>query len=59
MNEFDFWNDYAKSMELSIEGNRLIAGEIAELARALWHRTVRTFDALMHNVGHHRHLPPI
>jgi hypothetical protein len=59
MNEFDFWTDYAESMELSIEGNRLIASEIADLVRVLWYRTVRALDALMHNMGHHRHLPPV
>jgi hypothetical protein len=59
MHESNFWANYAESMELSIEGNRLIAREIAELARRLWHRTVRSFDGLLHNVGQHRHLPPV
>jgi hypothetical protein len=59
MHESNFWANYAESMELSIEGNRLIAREIAELARRLWQRTVRSFDGLLHNGSQHRHLPPV
>lgn len=59
MNESNFWADYAEAMELSIEGNRLIAREIAELARAVWHAAVRSFDGMLHNLGQHRHLPPV
>jgi hypothetical protein len=59
MNESNFWANYAESMELSIEGNRLIAREIAELARRLWQRAARSFDGLIQSVGQHRHLPPV
>jgi hypothetical protein len=59
MNETDFWTNYARAMELSIEGNRLIAHEIADLARSLWQRTIRTLDATVRSEGHRRHLPPV
>jgi hypothetical protein len=57
MHEPDFWTNYADAMELSIEGNRLIAREIAEMARDLWHRMGRSLAAMMRT--EHRHLPPI
>ncbi|HEY0185319.1 MAG TPA: hypothetical protein VGC09_21165 [Rhodopila sp.] len=44
-------------MELSIEGNRLIAREIADLVRDLWQRAGRSLSAMVHT--EHRHLPPI
>jgi hypothetical protein len=59
MYKSDFWTNYADAMELSIQGNQLIAREIAELARRLWHRAVRSFDGLIHSGGQHRHLPPV
>jgi hypothetical protein len=59
MHESNFWANYAESMELSIEGNRLIAREIAELARRLWQRVARSFDGLVQSSGQHRHLPPV
>jgi hypothetical protein len=59
MHESNFWASYAEAMELSVEGNRLIAREIAELARGLWQRAVRSFDGLIHGAGQHRHLPPV
>ncbi len=48
MHEPDFWTGYADAMELSIEGNRLIAQEIGELARDLWHHVLRSFGELLH-----------
>ena len=59
MNESNFWANYAESMELSIEGNRLIAQEIADFARAVWNRAIRSLDGALQSVGQHRHLPPI
>jgi hypothetical protein len=59
MSKGNFWADYADSMELSVEGNRLIAQEIVELARGLWFRAVRSLDRTLRNVGQHQHLPPI
>jgi hypothetical protein len=48
MHEPDFWAGYADSLELSIEGNRLIAREIADLMRDIWNRAVRSFDKILH-----------
>ena len=59
MHEPDFWTSYAEAMEMSIEGNRLIAQEIADVTRNLWHRAVRSFDSLIHSSGQHQHLPPV
>ncbi|WP_428536148.1 hypothetical protein [Rhodopila sp.] len=38
MHESDYWVDWAKAMELSVQGNRMIAREIGELAGRLWRR---------------------
>ena len=57
MQEPDFWATSAEAMELTIEGNRLIAREIADLAGTLWHRLGSALTAMM--TSNHRHLPPI
>ncbi len=57
MHEPDFWTQTAEAMELTIEGNRLIAQEIAELVRNLWHRVGHALVAQLS--AEHRHLPPI
>jgi hypothetical protein len=57
MREPDFWTQSAEAMEMTIEGNRLIAQEIAALARDLWHRLTRSLVAMLS--AEHRHLPPI
>jgi len=59
MHEPDFWTSSADAMEQSIEGNRLIARELADLVRALWHRTARQIDSLLHGSGQHRSQPPV
>jgi hypothetical protein len=59
MQKTDLWTSYAEAMELSLEGNRLIAREIADLLRGLWHRTVNGLDGMLRGVGQHRHLPPV
>jgi hypothetical protein len=59
MHEPDFWTQCADSMEMSIEGNRLIAREIADLVRDFWTRMARSFDGLLRGSGSHRHLPPL
>ena len=38
MHESDYWTDWAKAMELSLQGNRMIAREIGALAGRLWRR---------------------
>ena len=58
MNEPNFWTQSAEAMELTIEGNRLIAQEIADTAPViLWHRMGRGLVAMLS--AEHRHLPPI
>jgi hypothetical protein len=57
MNETNFWTQSAEAMELTIEGNRLIAREVADLARNLWNRMGRGLVAMLS--AEHRHLPPI
>jgi hypothetical protein len=57
MYEPDFWTQSAEAMELTIEGNRLIAQEIAQLVRDLWYRTGRSIAAMLS--AEHRQLPPI
>jgi hypothetical protein len=57
MHEPDFWTQTAEAMELTIEGNRLIAQEIAALVRDLWHRVGNALAAELS--AEHRNLPPI
>ena len=57
MYEPDFWTQSAEAMELTIEGNRLIARELADLAHDRWHRVGRWLIDLLH--AEHRHLPPV
>jgi hypothetical protein len=57
MHEPDFCTQSAEAMELTIEGNRLIAQEIAALVRDLWHRVGRALAAQLS--AQHRHLPPV
>ena len=59
MHEPDFWTHHAEAMEMSIEGNRLIAREIAEFFHSVWQRSVRSLDAMIRGLGQHRHLPPV
>jgi hypothetical protein len=59
MHEPDFWSGYADAMELSIEGNRLIAREIAQAAQGFWKWMIQSFDAALRSVGQHPHLPPV
>jgi hypothetical protein len=57
MHEHDFWTQSAEAMEMTIEGNRLIARELADLARNLWHRTGRALVTMLS--AEYRQLPPI
>jgi hypothetical protein len=59
MYEHGYWDDCAEAMELSIEGNRLIAQEIAAGVQVLWRRALRWLDDSLHGIGQRRHLPPI
>jgi hypothetical protein len=58
MHEPDFWTNCADAMEMSIEGNRLIVRELAELAGELWCGLKRRIGVLHRAIDEHRHLPP-
>jgi hypothetical protein len=45
MNEPDFWTSYGQAMELRVEGNRLIAQQIATWVRGLWRRVIESVPA--------------
>ena len=57
--EPDIWTHYAGSLELSVDGNRLIAREIAEGAGKPWRLMVRSVGGLVRVTEEHRHLPPV
>ncbi len=57
MHEPDFWTDCAEAMELSLEGQRLIAAELADAARAGWVRVTRWLDTLIRSATGVRRLP--
>jgi hypothetical protein len=54
-----YWEDCAEAMELTVEGNRLIALELAGYGRSAGHAVMRWLEqALKGYVATHR-LPPI
>jgi len=55
MQESDFWTRCGEAMELSVEGNRLIALQLAQLARNLWKRAMHSFEGFLHGLGHQQH----
>lgn len=59
MDEPDFWTNFADAMEMSIEGNRLIARELAEAGGELWHRMLHLLRSSLHGRRQQRHLPPV
>jgi hypothetical protein len=58
MHEPDFWTQCAEAMELSIEGRRLIAEEVAGLARSWWHEASQKLVALVQRPLGRTQLPP-
>jgi hypothetical protein len=44
MHDRDFWTNCADAMEMSIEGDRLIAREIADAARRLYRWSIKSFQ---------------
>jgi hypothetical protein len=56
MHEPDFWTQSAEAMELSIEGERLIAGEVADLVGDWWRQAIQGLEKLMPRLTH-RHRP--
>jgi len=59
MCEPDFWTQCAEAMEQQIEGRRLIAAEVADLARQMWHDATRKLDGLIHGSHQQRPVPPL
>ena len=57
MHRSDFWTDWANAMELSVQGNRVIAREIGELAGRLWRRLGRGASGVVD--GAHPTPPPV
>jgi hypothetical protein len=59
MNERGYWDDFAEAMTLTIEGERLIIGEIAtcirDEARVAW----RWIAELLNGFSRMRHHPPV
>lgn len=58
MHKPDFWTSYAEAMEMSLEGNRVIAWELAGLVSTLWKKVTHAFEGLLHGLGQRQHLPP-
>lgn len=59
MHEPDFWTQCAESMEQTIEGRRLIANELADIASRIWHRMSQKLDIVVHGIGDRPHRPPV
>ena len=53
MHEPDLWTDYAEAMRMSLEGNRVIARELAGLAGNIWRKATHAFEGLLHGLGQH------
>ncbi|HQT79200.1 MAG TPA: hypothetical protein PLD10_19270 [Rhodopila sp.] len=53
----DFWAGSAEALELTIEGNRLLAAEMADLLRRAWRRYVRLPGGLRRGPGR-QPMPP-
>jgi len=59
MHQIEVWTQSAEAMELIMEGNRLIATEIARGVQTFWRRAVGSLDGLLQGLGKHGHLPPV
>jgi len=59
MYEPNFWIASAEAMELTIEGNRLIATAIVQGVRNLGRRVIGQLDSALNGLGKHQHLPPV
>lgn len=59
MDQPSHWDDCAEAMELTLEGNRLIALEVAGYLRSAWQAVIGWLDATARvNATTHR-LPPL
>ncbi len=59
MHEADFWTQCAEAMALQIEGRRLIAAELVDLARQAWRDVTKRCHAILRTGEQRRHLPPV
>ncbi|MBS0640681.1 MAG: hypothetical protein U1E70_27445 [Acetobacteraceae bacterium] len=59
MHEPDFWTQCAEAMEQTIEGRRLIANELADLASRAWHTVSHKLESAIHGLDNRPHLPPV
>ena len=59
MRERSYWDDCADALELTIEGNRPIVGEIAACVRDEWRATVRWIAGHLRRTPGARHSPPV
>ncbi len=59
MHEPDFWTNCAEAMELSLEGNRLIADELKDLLCKAWRRTLQSIAVWLNGTGARWHQPPV
>ncbi len=57
MQERSYWDECAEAMELTIEGNRLIVGEIARCIRDEWNAATRWIAEHLHRGPDIRHSP--
>ena len=55
----DIWTANADVIELTLEGNRLVAQEVADLSRTLLRRIGDALSMVVHSTDNHRHLPPV
>lgn len=54
----NYWDDYARTIELTSEGNRLIARDIENSIRRVWQVTTRWLGAAADRQDHNPNLPP-
>ena len=58
MHKSDLWISYGEAMQMSLEGNRMIAHELAKAVSGLWKKATHFLESLLHGHGRHQHLPP-
>jgi len=58
MHDYDYWDECADALELSIQGNRLIVREIVDAIGSVWHRLLGCLADSVAGVFR-GHLPPV
>lgn len=51
MHEPDLWASYGEAMQMSLQGNRVIAQELAAMVSDLWKKAMHAFEGLLHGLG--------